>query len=82
MILKRSTRSWLKSKSSYETISRLSNDELRDKTVEFRKKIAEAISEEMSQIEAIKLQIEAEEDIMEREKLWERSINMKKKVTG
>ena len=60
-----------KARKSYETISSLSNDELRAKTMEFRQKIAEAIADESSQIEEIKLQIESEEDIMEREKLWE-----------
>jgi preprotein translocase subunit SecA len=60
-----------KIKTAYESISRLSNDELRAKTVEFRKKISDAISGELSLIEDIKLRIDEEEDIMEREKLWE-----------
>ncbi len=61
----------IKIKEAYEPISKLSNDDLRAKTLEFRQRIAEAISGEMSEIEAIKLQIESEEDINEREKLWE-----------
>jgi preprotein translocase subunit SecA len=61
----------INTKDFYEAISQLSNDELRAKTAEFRKKIAESIEVEISQIEAIKLRIESEEDIMEREKLWE-----------
>jgi len=60
-----------KIKSAYEEITRLSNDELRGKTVEFRKRIADAIADDLKQIEDLKLQIEAEEDILEREKLWE-----------
>jgi preprotein translocase subunit SecA len=58
-------------KSAYESISRLSNDELRAKTVGFRERITVAIKDEMDQIESVKARIEAEEDIMEREKLWE-----------
>jgi preprotein translocase subunit SecA len=60
-----------KAKAAYEVISHLSNDELRAKTAEFRRKIAEAIASEMNRIDEIKQQIDAEEDIMEREKLWE-----------
>jgi preprotein translocase subunit SecA len=60
-----------KTKASYDAISGLSNDGLRAKTNEFRKKIEEGIAGELSQIEEIKLKIESEEDIMEREKLWE-----------
>jgi preprotein translocase subunit SecA len=60
-----------KTKASYEAISKLSNDALRAKTTEFRLKISEGVAEELKQIEALKLRIEAEEDIMEREKLWE-----------
>ncbi|NTV82777.1 MAG: preprotein translocase subunit SecA, partial [Bacteroidales bacterium] len=67
-----------KIKSSYEIISQLSNDELRAKTVEFRTKIADAIADELSQIEAIKLNMDAEEDIMEREKLWEQIDKLEK----
>ena len=60
-----------KVKSAYEEISKLSNDGLREKTAEFRKRISEAVAGEMSKIEDLKLRIEEEEDIMEREKLWE-----------
>lgn len=60
-----------KVKSVYDGISRLSNDELREKTVEFRRKIAEAIRDEEQKIEELKAAIELEEDIMEREKMWE-----------
>ena len=60
-----------KTLAAYEEISKLSNDQLREKTVEFKKKIAEAVSDQLSMIEEIKVRIEEEEDIMEREKLWE-----------
>ncbi len=60
-----------KTKEAYDDISKLSNDGLRAKTIEFRKKIANGIAEKMNEIEEIKAKIEEEEDIMEREKLWE-----------
>ena len=58
-------------KESYEKIRPLSNDQLRAKTLEFKARIAEAIAVENKQIEDLKLKIEGEEDIIEREKLWE-----------
>jgi preprotein translocase subunit SecA len=60
-----------KIKAAYEDISKLTNDELRAKTIEFRQKISEAVAEELQKIEELKVRIEEEEDIMEREKLWE-----------
>lgn len=60
-----------KIKESYETISQLSNDGLRAKTIEFKEKIAAGIADEEARIEEVKSRIEQEEDIMEREKLWE-----------
>jgi preprotein translocase subunit SecA len=54
-----------------ESIAQLSNDELRGKTVEFRQKIADYISEEEKSVAELKAQIEKEEDIMQREKMWE-----------
>lgn len=54
-----------------ESIAQLSNDELRGKTVEFRQRIADYISEEEKSAVELKAQIEKEEDIMQREKMWE-----------
>lgn len=65
-------------KTAYESISRLSNDELRAKTLEFKQKIAEAIREEEQKIGEIKAQIELEEDVMEREKMWEQIDKLEK----
>jgi preprotein translocase subunit SecA len=59
-----------KIKEAYEWISKLTNDELRAKTVEFREKITAYITEEENQISEIKKQIEAEEDILKGEELW------------
>jgi hypothetical protein len=43
---------------AYETIKNLSNDELRGKTISFRKNIAEYIAEEENKIQKIKQQLE------------------------
>ena len=51
---------------------------MRDKTIEFREKIAAGDCGRRSQIEEVKAQIEAEEDIMEREKLWEQVDKLEK----
>jgi len=62
-----------KIKEAYEKISTLSNDDLRAKTVEFRERIAEYISDEENQIKEIKARMdnEPEIDIHEKEKLYE-----------
>jgi preprotein translocase subunit SecA len=58
---------------SYETIKLLSNDELRAKTIEFRKRIKEHIVEEENRIKEIKAQIESDFDleIDKKEKLYD-----------
>ncbi|MEI6822434.1 MAG: preprotein translocase subunit SecA [Bacteroidota bacterium] len=50
-------------KAAYEEIKLLTNDQLRDKTAEFKARIAEYISEEETQIIACKTQIENQEDL-------------------
>ena len=54
-----------------DSIAQLSNDELRGKTVEFRQRIADHIRDEEKSAAELKAQIEKEEDIMQREKMWE-----------
>lgn len=58
---------------AYEIISKLSNDQLRAKTTEFKKLIAMAIAEEEAEIVRIKqrIDIEYDIDIEEKEKLYE-----------
>lgn len=58
---------------AYESIKGLSNDELRAKTIEFRKMIADNIQGEIDQIADIKNQIEnnPDMDIDQKEKLYE-----------
>lgn len=62
-----------KIKEAYVSISKLSNDDLRAKTIEFRERIVEYISDEENQIKDIKAQIENEPemDIHAKEKLYE-----------
>ena len=61
-----------KSKKEYEKIMLLSNDELRQKTLEFKSRIAEAVRDEEEQIAAIRTRIdtEYEMDIDEKEALY------------
>jgi len=65
-------------KTAYEQISGLSNDELRAKTIEFKQRIAAGIADEEARIADIKARIDQEEDIMEREKMWEQVDRLEK----
>jgi len=61
-------------------ISGLSNEKLRGKTAEFKDRIAAHINEEEKDVVKLKTQIEAEEDIMEREKMWEQVDKIDKSI--
>ncbi len=50
-------------KAVYEEIKKLSNDQLREKTKEFKARIAEYVSEEENQIKEFRNRIETEEDL-------------------
>ena len=65
---------------AYETIKNLSNDELRGKTISFRKNIAEYIAEEENKIQKIKQQLENEPDLDadEKEKLYDEMDRLEK----
>jgi preprotein translocase subunit SecA len=65
-------------KSAYEEISRLSNDELRGRTISFRQRIARETADIELKIREIKTAIDAEDDIMEREKMWEQIDRLEK----
>ena len=67
--------------SIYSTLSSLSNDELRAKTLEFKKRIQEYISDEQTQIQSIKERIEKEPDldVKEKEKLFKKIEELDKK---
>ena len=65
----------------YDSISQLSNDELRAKTPEFKERIADYIADEENEIKEIRAQIEAnpDMDINEQEKLFKTIDQLKKK---
>ena len=67
--------------SIYSTLSSLSNDELRSKTLEFKKRIQEYISDEQAQIQSIKERIEKEPDldVEEKENLFKKIEELEKK---
>lgn len=67
--------------SIYSSLSSLSNDELRSKTLEFKKRIQEYISEEQTQIQSIKERIEKEPDldVEEKENLFKKIEELEKK---
>src|ERR1035437_3028478 len=55
----------------YEEIKKLSNDELREKTVQFKQRIAEHLSDKGKEIEELKIQLYSDEiEIDEKEKLY------------
>jgi len=57
-------------KEEYEKLQNISNDELRAKTISFKKQIADDLKEKQNQIDSKKAQIEVEKDIDTRETLW------------
>jgi preprotein translocase subunit SecA len=62
----------------YESYASISNDELRNKTVEFRSRIAEYLKEIDDQITSLKEQSEKEEDLHEKEFLFQEIDQLKK----
>ncbi|MBK7429142.1 MAG: preprotein translocase subunit SecA [Saprospiraceae bacterium] len=62
----------------YNSYSSLSNDELRNKTVEFKNRIAEYLKEIDDQIKTLKDQAETEEDLHEKEFLFQEIDQLKK----
>ncbi len=70
-----------KVKEAYESISQLSNDELREKTASFRTRIAEYISIEENEIVDIRARIEKAPDmnVNEKEKLYDTIDQLQKK---
>lgn len=71
-------------KAEYEVILKLSNDELRQKTVDFRQKIAAHIREEENEIKELKNKIENDLDIEneEKEKIYVSIDKLEKTITG
>ncbi|MEZ5083532.1 MAG: preprotein translocase subunit SecA [Bacteroidales bacterium] len=67
---------------AYESIKNLSNDELRAKTHEFRKKISDNIAQEKQQIEEIKNQVntQTEMEVEEKEKAWKKVDDLENRI--
>jgi len=55
---------------SFAALQSVSNDELRGKTIEFKKQIQDYIAKEKSDIDELKQKAEAEENIDEKEKIY------------
>lgn len=64
----------------FEKLQTLSNDELRAKTTEFKKRIAKYIAEEKKEIENLKAQAEAEENIEVKESIYTKIDAMEKDI--
>lgn len=59
-----------KIKAVYPSLASLSNDELRDKTIQFKKRINDHIAPELEKVDALKTKIEAEANINAKEDLY------------
>jgi len=70
----------LKIKAAYPAIEALSNDELRAKSAELRKRVQDYVSEERNKIEELRAGIE-ELDIDNREEVWEQIDKIEKEIT-
>jgi len=66
----------------YQGLKNISNDDLRQKTVEFQNKIQERIASQKKQIEDLKQQAEGSEiDVLAKEKLYNQIDNIEKEIT-
>lgn len=59
-------------KAIYPSLAKLSNDEIRSKTLEFKQKIQAFISDELSQIEGLKEKVDQVEEIEEKEAIYKK----------
>jgi preprotein translocase subunit SecA len=64
----------------YEKLRSLSNDELRDKTLELKKVILEYIEEDEKEIKTLKEKAEAEEDIYQKEEIYNQIDKIEKRI--
>lgn len=67
---------------AYEKIKSLSNDALRNKTIEFKNTISESIKKEQQEIDSLKTQAESIEDVYEKEELYNRVDVIEKKIVS
>ena len=61
-------------------IAKLSHDQLRGKTAEFKERIVSYIKEEETEVQELKASIEGEDNILEREKMWEQVDKLEKTI--
>ncbi len=65
----------------YENIIKLSNDDLRAKTIEVRSEIGDYIKEETTQIKALKEKVESDEvDVLEKENIYDEIDKIEKSI--
>ncbi|MBL7891839.1 MAG: preprotein translocase subunit SecA [Bacteroidia bacterium] len=69
---------------AHKAIEKLSNDELRGKTAEFKKRIADHISKEENEIKQLRAQIDAGDNsaVDEKEKMYVRIDELQKEIKG
>ena len=69
-------------KNAYENLSSLSNDELRNKTIQFKQQIRDLVKDEETEIQEMKNRIETEYDmdVQEKEELYKRIDLLEKTV--
>jgi preprotein translocase subunit SecA len=65
----------------FDKLQNLSNDQLRDKTLEVKKEIYDYISEDEAEIKSLKEKAEAEEDVYRKEDIYNEIDNIEKKIT-
>jgi preprotein translocase subunit SecA len=67
---------------AYKEIEKLSNDQLRGKTAEFKKRIADSVSNENEEIKQLRKQIDTDETVSvdEKEKLYARIDELEKEI--
>jgi preprotein translocase subunit SecA len=62
----------------YEKLKSLSHDQLRAKTAEFKARIAEHLNDIDAEINGLKAQAEAEEDLVEKDNLYKKADDLRK----
>jgi preprotein translocase subunit SecA len=67
-------------KSEFSKLQSLSNDELRAKTAEFKKRIAEHVASEKEEVAALKAQADKEENMDEKEKIYSQADALEKEI--
>lgn len=67
-------------KEAFEKLQPLSNDELRAKTAEFKKRIADHVADEKSEVATLKTQAEREENMDEKEKMYSHIDTLEKEI--